>query len=83
MLSKQDVLKTLQDNLQLIIEDFDPAAFDPTKSLLDLGANSIETVEIVSRSMRDLNVKVPRVRLGSVENIDQLADEFVLASAGS
>ena len=80
MLTKTDVLNAIKSNLLLVVEDFDDASFDPAKSMLDLGANSIETVEIVSRTMRDLRVKVPRARLNNVQNIDQLADEFLLAS---
>ena len=44
----------------------------------DHGANSLEMIEIVSRTMRQLKVKVPRVRLNRVNNIDELANEFVL-----
>ena len=40
----------------------------------DLGANSLDIVEVVSRSMRELKVKVPRAELAKLTNIDGLVD---------
>ena len=78
MLTKNDVLSTIKTNMILVMEEFDEAGFDPIKSMRDHGANSLEMIEIVSRTMRQLGVKVPRVRLNRVNNIDELANEFVL-----
>lgn len=78
MLTKTDVLNAIQNNMRLVMEEFD--TFEPHLSMLDHGANSLELVEIVSRTMRELSVKVPRVRLNRVTNIDELADEFVRAA---
>jgi acyl carrier protein len=78
MLTKTDVLNAIKTNMSLIMEEFDETAFDPIKSMRDHGANSLEMLEIVSRTMRQLGVKVPRVRLNRVNNIDELANEFVL-----
>lgn len=78
MLTRIDVLNAIRNNMLLVMEEeFDADAFDPALSMHDLGANSLEMVEIVSRTMRELNVKVPRVRLNRVTNIDELADEFM------
>lgn len=81
MLTKTDVLNAIQNNMSLVMEEFDANGFEPSQSMLDHGANSLEIVEIVSRTMRELNVKVPRVRLNRVNNIDELADEFVHAAS--
>jgi acyl carrier protein len=78
MLTKDDVLTTIKTNMTFVMEEFDETAFDPIKSMRDHGANSLEMIEIVSRTMRQLKVKVPRVRLNRVNNIDELANEFVL-----
>ena len=43
---------------------------------MDYGANSLDLVEVVSRSMRQLKVKVPRSELNKLENIEQLVDLF-------
>jgi acyl carrier protein len=40
----------------------------------DLGASSLDLVEIVSLSMRELKVKVPRSELATLNNIGGLVD---------
>jgi len=64
------VLKHLADS----VEGLDTDNVDTAKSMKDLGANSLDIVEVVSCSMRELKVKVPRSQLAKLENIDQLVD---------
>ena len=40
----------------------------------DYGANSLDIVEVVSHTMRELRVKVPRTELSKLTNIDDLVD---------
>jgi acyl carrier protein len=40
----------------------------------DLGANSLDIVEVVSRTMRELKIKVPRAELSKLDDIDGLVD---------
>ena len=47
---------------------------DPTRSLRDYHVNSLDMVEIVSRCMRELKIKVPRAELRKLTNIDGLID---------
>jgi acyl carrier protein len=49
-------------------------AIDTARSLTDYHVDSIDMVEIVSRSMRELKVKLPRTELREVTNIDGLID---------
>jgi len=65
------VKEHLMDNLE---DELDEADFDPSKSMKDMGANSIDIVEVVSCSMRDLKVKVPRSELADLKNVDELVD---------
>jgi acyl carrier protein len=58
------------------VEGLPMAEIDPARSLEDYGVNSLETVEIVSRSMRELKVKVPRAELRNLTNIDGLIDRL-------
>lgn len=62
------VLKHLAD----AVPDIDPGSVDPSLSMKDMGANSLDIVEIVSRSMRELKVKVPRSELNKLTNLDGL-----------
>ncbi len=54
--------------------DGDASAIDTSQSMKDLGANSLDIVEVVSSSMRELRVRVPRSELDKISNIDGLVD---------
>jgi len=47
---------------------------DPQRSMKELGANSLDIVEVVSASMRELKVKIPRSELARLTNLDGLVD---------
>ena len=75
MTTRDEVLELVKGHLMDNLEDeLDEADFDPSKSMKDLGANSIDIVEVVSCSMRDLKVKVPRADLADLKNVNELVD---------
>ena len=66
--------------------DVEPESIDTTQSMKDLGANSLDIVEVVSSAMRELRVRVPRSELDDIANIDGLVDlllEHAKAKAAS
>jgi acyl carrier protein len=65
---KEVVLKHLAE----AVEGVDIAKVDTSKSMKEIGANSLDMVEIVSASMRELRIKVPRTELSKLTNIDGL-----------
>jgi acyl carrier protein len=73
-MTREDVLEVVTRHLVDTIEELDGVEIDPAKSMKDLGANSLDIVEVVSCSMRELKVKVPRSELNKLENINQLVD---------
>lgn len=73
-MTREDVLEVVMRHLVDTIEELEGVEIDPAKSMKDLGANSLDIVEVVSASMRELKVKVPRSELNKLENINQLAD---------
>lgn len=73
-MTKEDILAVVKKHLMDILEDIEEDQIDPDKSMKDLGANSLDIVEVVSCSMRELKVKVPRSELGGLQNITQLVD---------
>lgn len=76
-LEKEDVIEIIKRNLEENLHDVDVSAIEPTSSMRDYGANSLDIIEVVSATMRELEIRVPRSELSQVENIDQLADKFV------
>ncbi|MCY1006897.1 phosphopantetheine-binding protein [Nannocystis pusilla] len=59
MSTRDDVLAVVKRHLVDTVEGIDAAQVDPAKSMKDLGANSLDIVEVVSCSMRELKVKIP------------------------
>jgi acyl carrier protein len=74
MTSAEQVFDVVRKHVIDTLEDLDEAQITGDKSLKDLGANSLDIVEIVSGAMRELKVKVPRSELGKLENVGQLVD---------
>lgn len=74
MSSRDDVLAVVKRHLVDTVEGIETAQIDPAKSMKDLGANSLDIVEVVSCSMRELKVKIPRAELNKLTNIDELVD---------
>ena len=73
-MTREKVLEVVLDNLRDTVEELEDVEIDPSKSMKELGANSLDIVETVSCSMRALKVKVPRSELKDLQNIDQLVD---------
>jgi acyl carrier protein len=72
--TRDQILSTVKTYLVDAVDDLDPDLIDPARSMKDLGANSLDIVEVVSRTMRELKIKVPRAELSKLENIDGLVD---------
>lgn len=80
-MTREDVLGVVKKHILDISEDLTEDQIDPTKSMKDLGVNSLDIVEVVSCSMRELKVKVPRSELSELTNIDGLVDILCQALA--
>jgi acyl carrier protein len=74
MITREEVWDVVKEHLVETVEELEGVEVDPAKSMKDLGANSLDIVEVVSCSMRELKVKVPRSELNTLENINQLVD---------
>jgi acyl carrier protein len=74
MHSKEDILAVIRKHLSSAIDGVSIDAIDATKSMKDFGANSLDIVEVVSASMRELRVKVPRAELHGLVDIQGLVD---------
>ena len=75
--SKEEVIAIIKRNLKDNLYDVDVDAISPTSSMRDHGANSLDIIEVVSATMRELEIRVPRSELSQVENIEQLAEKFL------
>ena len=73
-MTRNEVLATVKKYILDVTEDLTEDRIDPAVSMKDLGINSLDIVEVVSCSMRELKVKVPRSELSKLTNIDGLVD---------
>ncbi|HEY4180520.1 MAG TPA: phosphopantetheine-binding protein [Kofleriaceae bacterium] len=73
-MTKEQIFTVVKKHLLQTVDGLEESAIDGTKSMKELGANSLDIVEIVSVSMRELKVKVPRSELSKLTNISGLVD---------
>lgn len=80
-MTREHVLKVVSKHLMDAVDGLEESKIDPARSMKDLGANSLDIVEVVSRSMRELKVKVPRSELSKLTNINELVETLLKAAS--
>ena len=74
-MTKEKVFEVLKKYILEQMEDeVEESQVTIEKSMFDLGANSLDVVEIVTNTMRELKVKVPRDELSKVGSMQGLVD---------
>jgi acyl carrier protein len=82
-MTKEHIYSVVKKHLMQTVDGLEESAIDGEKSMKELGANSLDIVEIVSVSMRELKVKVPRSELSKLTNIGGLVDLLYQVSTQS
>ena len=76
-MTQDEVFEVLKKYVLIQLEDeVEEDEIDIEKSMFDLGANSLDVVEIVSNSMRELKIKVPRDELASIDTMKGLVERM-------
>ena len=73
-MEREEVASVVRKHLAAVVGDIKASDIDMSRSMKDLGATSLDMVEVVSLTMRELKVKVPRFELGKLTNMDGLVD---------
>ncbi|MBV9330101.1 MAG: acyl carrier protein [Alphaproteobacteria bacterium] len=73
-MNKDHIFSVVKKHLTQTVDGLSDSDVTPSSSMKDLGANSLDIVEVVSLSMRELKVKVPRSELAKLTNIGGLVD---------
>lgn len=77
-MSPDEVFKVLKKNVLDILEDeVEASEISIEKSMIELGANSIDIVQIVSNTMRELKVKIPREELSKLNNMREFVEKII------
>lgn len=79
-MTREEMFAVVKSNMQTIIEGAKGKEITESQSMRDFGADSLEIVEVVSRSMKQLKIRVPRNKLTGARNLSDLLDLFEEAS---
>lgn len=74
-MTQEEVFEVLKSNILDQLEDeVEENEIDIEKSMFDLGANSLDVVEIVTNTMRELKIKIPRDELADIQTMKGLVE---------
>jgi acyl carrier protein len=76
VMDQSEILRVVRKHLTRNVDGLEHVEIDPSKSMVEYGASSLDIVEVVSASMRELGIKIPRTRLSQVKNINGLVALF-------
>ncbi|NOK09812.1 phosphopantetheine-binding protein [Corallococcus exercitus] len=71
-----DLFQVISENILKVLPDVDAQLITPERQLRDLGANSIDRMEIVMGTMEDLGINVPVTELSQAKDIGSLLGIF-------
>jgi len=74
-MTREEILQVIEKHLKKSVSGI-TEPIQPEKKFTDYGANSLDIVEIVSGSMREMKIKIPRTELSEITNISGLVDKF-------
>jgi acyl carrier protein len=80
-MNREEVLAMVLRHAADAVDGLIVGNIDPARSMRDQGLSSLDTVEVVTRSMRDLKVKIPRAQLRKLATINELVDALDRAVA--
>lgn len=75
-MTKADIFEVVKKNVLEIVPGLEPEAVSVNKSLSELGANSVDRMEVITMSMEDLDVSIPLLSFAKAVNIGGIVDIF-------
>ena len=82
-MDRQQIVDVVLKHLRLNVDGLDDVEIDTERSMADFGASSLDIVEVVSSSMRELRIRVPMTELSGLKNIGELVALFVKRQDGA
>lgn len=73
-MTREEMFGVIKGNMEAVIEGARGRQIAEQQSMRDFGADSLEIVEVVSRSMKQCRRKVRRTDLAEVRNLGELLD---------
>jgi polyketide biosynthesis acyl carrier protein len=76
-MNKEQIIALIGEHAAAVVPGLEEHRFMPADRLSDLGANSVDRVEILMMVVESLSLSVPRVELFGPKNIGELAELLV------
>ncbi|WP_433635173.1 phosphopantetheine-binding protein [Candidatus Profftella armatura] len=76
-MTKNNIFNVIKKNILDTLPKISPHIISYEKKLVDLGANSVDRIEIIIMSMKDLNIKIPLLNFSKVSTIEDLINVFL------
>ena len=73
-MDKEYIFQIIKNNIADIVPEILENGIRIEDSLKELGANSVDRMDIVIKTMETLEIKIPLVELGRAANIQSLVD---------
>ena len=73
-MGREDIFNIVKRNTLEVLPELSSEMITIEKRLKDLGANSVDRMEIVTMTLEELKLKIPLVELGKLSNIEELVD---------
>jgi len=78
-MNNSEIFDAVKKNIMEILPDLDESAISPDQSLLDLGANSVDRMDVITMTMEDLDTAVPLMSFKGAATVGDIV--AVLATA--
>lgn len=82
-MTKAEILEVVKKTILEVLPDLDPQEITPQRSLAELGANSVDRMEVLTMAMESLGVSVPLLDFAKAGNIDGIADVLCAGAAAT
>jgi polyketide biosynthesis acyl carrier protein len=73
-MEKEHVYEVVKKVIMEVLPDLNPEMISIEKELKNLGANSVDRMEVVTKSMEELGLKIPLMSFAQVSNIEGLVE---------
>lgn len=73
-MTRDHVVEIVKQKAARALDNFSPDDFDESKTLPQLGIDSLALVEIIAGSTKELKLKIPRHKFGAVKDVGGLID---------
>jgi polyketide biosynthesis acyl carrier protein len=73
-MTRAEIFDVVRGNILEVLPDLDPALIEESKSMRDLGANSIDRADILIETMRQFKLSLKVSDFSGITNIGGLVD---------